>query len=176
MFYELVATIVAGVAGAGVALALNKLLGGRLPKWVMPIAAGVAMIAVSIANEYAWYGRNTANLPEGLVIVQTVENSSAYRPWTKIIPFTDRFMAVDTLSIRTHSAAPELRMVDTLFLGRWAAPNKLTVLADCAGLRRAPLFDSVDFGADGSIGGADWLSVPAEDPLLVAICSAEVPS
>jgi len=57
--------------------------------------------------------------------------------------------AVDTLSIRTHAVAPDLRMVDTLFLGCWAAPSKLivlTVLADCAGARRAPLFDSVDFG------------------------------
>ncbi|MCI2399266.1 hypothetical protein [Aliiroseovarius subalbicans] len=175
MFYELVATLVAGVAAAGVVLALNQLTGKRLPKWMMPVGAGLGMILVSIANEYAWYDRNAGNLPEGLVVAQTIENSSSYRPWTKVKPYIDRFVAVDVQSIRIHPEAPERRMVDTLFMGRWAAVNKLTVLADCDAGRRAALFDTVGFGADGSVQGAEWVTVPGDDPLLTTICSAEVP-
>ena len=175
MFYELVATLVAGVAAAGIVLLINKLTKGRLPGWMMPLAAAAAMVGVSIANEYAWYGRNTVNLPDGFVVAQTVEKSSLYRPWTKIAPYIERFVAVDTQQIKTHAKAPNLRMVDTYLFGRWAAPNRLTVLADCAGMRRAGLFDSVDFGSDGSVAGAGWVSVGVEDPLLGVICSAEVP-
>ena len=40
MFWELIATLMAGFAAAGVVLLLNKILRGRLPKWAMPIAAG----------------------------------------------------------------------------------------------------------------------------------------
>ncbi len=38
MFFEMVATLVSGFAGAGVVLLLNKISGGRLPKWAMPVA------------------------------------------------------------------------------------------------------------------------------------------
>ena len=47
MVFELIATIVAGFAGAGVALLLNKIFGGRLPRWIMPVAAGAAMLATT---------------------------------------------------------------------------------------------------------------------------------
>ena len=65
MFVELIATIFAGIACAGIAMALNRLTGRRLPKWIMPIAAGAGMIGMTISNEYTWFGRTAERLPAG---------------------------------------------------------------------------------------------------------------
>lgn len=172
MFWELVATLVAGVAAAGLVLALGKLTGGRLPRWVMPVAAGAAMIAMAIYNEYGWYPRTEANLPDGLEIVETVENRVWYRPWTYAAPYVERFVAVDRLSVQTHEAVPEHRLADVYLFGRWAPVHRLPVLADCAGWRRAALTDGFAFEDDGSVTGADWADVPEDDAIVTALCGA----
>ncbi|NRP13538.1 MULTISPECIES: hypothetical protein [unclassified Aliiroseovarius] len=170
MFFESIATVFAGLAMAGIVMAVNHTIRGRLPKWVMPVAAGLAMLAATIANEYAWYGRTVDSLPEGLTVIMESENRVAYRPWTYVTPFIDRFVVVDTFSERTHPDQPNLRVVDTLFLGRWSAPNKVPVLIDCAANTRAPLSDAITIGDDGSLSGVDWVSVDMTDPLLSNIC------
>lgn len=173
MFFEMVATLVSGFAGAGIVLVLNKISGGRLPKWAMPVGAGLAMIITTIANEYAWYDRTRDTLPEGMTVIETVENKAIYRPWTYVKPFTERFIALDEPSLRTHDAKPAMRMVDTYFFGRWSAPEKMVMLADCDAGKRAPLIDGVTFDADGNVTGVDWFAPEAEDPLVTAICKLE---
>lgn len=173
MFYETVATLVAGVAGAGLVLVVNKTLRGRLPKWATPVGAGLAMLIATIANEYSWYDRTVGGLPEGLDVIMQEENRAAFRPWTYVAPFVDRFVAVDTLSLRTHPRQPNLRIVDTLFMGRWAAPQKLTVLLDCTSGKRAQLTPAVNVGEDGIVTGADWVVAEGDDPLLAHSCKQE---
>ncbi|WP_371168083.1 hypothetical protein [Aliiroseovarius sp. 2305UL8-7] len=176
MFYEIIATLIAGVAGAGIVLLLNKLSGGRLPKWAMPVGAGLAMIVTTMANEYAWYGRTKDTLPDGFQVIQTVENKALYRPWTYVAPFVERFIALDAPSLRTHSAKPALRMVDTYVMGRWSAPQKMVVLTDCEAGLRAPLVDAVSFAEDGTVAGVDWFAPGEGDPLIGSICELERPS
>ena len=80
MFLELIATIVAGIAAAGIMMVITRASGGRLPKWLTPVAAGAAMIAATISNEYGWYGRTSKSLPDEFMIVDTVESKALYRP------------------------------------------------------------------------------------------------
>lgn len=170
MFLELVATFAAGFAAAGIVLTLNKVLGGRLPKWFMPVAAGAAMLAATISSEYSWFPRTKGSLPEGLEIVQIVEGKALYRPWTYAKPFIERFVAVDTASVNTHDKQPQMRLGDLYFFGRWAPVNKIAVLADCASRRRAALIDGVLFNEDGSVDGVEWVTAVAEDPVLNVMC------
>lgn len=170
MFLELIATIFAGIAAAGVVMLLNKLMGGRLPKWLMPVGAGAAMIAVTISNEYGWFPRTQASLPEGLAVVETVETKAFYRPWTYVYPYVERFAALDKGSVKTHKARPDHKLADMYYFGRWAPVHKLPVLTDCATSRRAALTDGVSFGENGKIEGVDWVKVAESDPTLVAIC------
>ena len=58
MFWELIAVFVAGFAGAGAVMLLNRVTGGRLPRWLMPLGAGAAMLVATISSEYGWYGRD----------------------------------------------------------------------------------------------------------------------
>ena len=50
MFWTLVTAIFAGFAGAGVGFALRHLSGRRLPKGIVPIAAGIMPAATAAAE------------------------------------------------------------------------------------------------------------------------------
>lgn len=170
MFLELIATFVAGIACAGIAMLVNIATGRRLPKWTIPIAAGAGMLAMTISNEYTWYARTVEQLPEGLAVAMTVEEQSWVRPWTQIWPYTKRFVAVDQATVRTNEAVPGQRLVDLYFFGRWSAVNQAPMLFDCAGSRSALLIDGAEFAADGSLTGADWQALAPDDALLRTAC------
>lgn len=170
MFFELIATIVAGFGAAGVALLLNKVLGGRLPRWVVPVTAGCAMLATTIVNEYGWYDRTVEALPDGLEVAMTVEDGAFYRPWAYVVPFVSRFLAIDTATIRTNEALPGQKMVEVYAFGRWAAPQSRLVMVDCTGGRRADIARGMAFDADGSLEGLAWRDIGTDDPIVKSAC------
>lgn len=170
MFLELIAIFIAGIAAAGLTLLVNRFLGGRLPRWMAPVAAGGVMILVAVFSEYGWYSRTEAALPEGLVVAHTVEEKALYRPWTYVWPYVDRFFAVDTATVRTHPKHAGIKLNHVYFFGRWAPVKEMMVLTDCVAGKRAALADAISFEADGSIDGTQWVTVPPEDPILTTVC------
>ena len=75
----------------GTFMLLNKLLGARIPKWVMPVCIGLALIIYHTYDEYSWGGRTMKGLHSKDVpfrVVDVREKSSIWRPWTKIWPLT----------------------------------------------------------------------------------------
>lgn len=172
MFLELIAVIFAGIAVAGVVMLINRATGGRLPRWAAPVAAGLAMIGVTVASEYGWYGRTVANLPEGLVVAEAVEKRSLYRPWTYVVAYHDRFVAVDTATLRSHPAAPEQFLAEVFFFGRWAPISQLSTVMDCQSWRRGVVEAKTEFSETGEISGVEWVSPPEDDSLLTTVCGA----
>jgi hypothetical protein len=171
MFFELIGTIVAGVAAALIVWALNRSLKGRLPSWMVPVAAGGAMLLATISSEYTWFSRAQSNMPEGFVVAETVEEKKFYRPWTYAKPFVSRFVAVDQATTRTHPSHPNQRIVDLVIFGRWARTAKIPALFDCAANARADLVDGVEFGDNGEVLDANWLTMEQDAPLLQAACA-----
>ncbi|WP_109312124.1 hypothetical protein [Ruegeria sp. AU67] len=170
MFLELIGTIFAGFAFAGIVMVLNKVTGGRLPRWMTPVAAGLGMIGMTITSEYSWYDRTRDTLPEGMTVIQEVESRAFYRPWTYAVPFVDRFAAIDAGSVRTNEQVPEQRLVELYFFGRWAPVSKLPVVVNCKEFSRANLADGAEFADDGRLVNADWIDVTASDPIVEATC------
>lgn len=170
MIFELIGTLTAGAAVALMVWALNRALKGRLPGWLMPLAAGSAMLLATISSEYGWYERTQATMPEHLVVAEAIEERAFYRPWTFVAPFVSRFVAVDLTTMRTHPDQPGQRIVDLVFYGRWARTAKVPMLFDCETGSRADIVDGVEFGASGVVLNADWHSLPSDDPLLKAAC------
>ena len=171
MFFELIGTILAGVATALLIWALNRVLKGRLPSWLIPVGAGAAMLIATISSEYGWFDRTKSTMPEGMVVAQTVEEAVIYRPWSYAVPFVTRFIAVDQATIRTHPQQPNQRMVDLVIYGRWTRTAKIPVLFDCGARQRADIVDGVEFGDDGEVIGAEWIPVAANDPVLEMACA-----
>lgn len=170
MFFELVGTIMAGIAAALFIWAIRRWKPG-IPNWVMPVGAGAAMLAAAVSSEYGWYGRIAGQLPESFVVAQRLDERSPLRPWTYLLPYTSRFMAIDRGSMRTHPQFPDQRMVDLYSFGRWAPNQRITVLWDCAGARSAALGEGAVFGADGQVANADWQPIAADDPVFRAACA-----
>ncbi|RBW61773.1 hypothetical protein [Ruegeria sp. A3M17] len=170
MFLELIGTIFAGFAFAGIVMVLNKVTGGRLPRWMTPVAAGLGMIGMTITSEYSWYDRTRDTLPEGMIVIQEVESRAFYRPWTYAVPFVDRFAAIDAGSVRTNEQVPEQRLVELYLFGRWAPVSKLPVVVNCKEFSRANLADGAEFADDGRLLNADWIDVTASDPIVEATC------
>lgn len=165
MAFELIAAISAGFALAGLALALRVLTRRRLPAWIVPVAAAAGMLGFAIWNEYTWYARSVASLPEGVIVVRAQEESALWRPWTYVRPIVTRFTAVDTRATRTNAAAPGQVLTTVLLVGRWQPAISVPVLFDCPGSRRAPLVGAARTGGEPA-----WEDLPPQDETLRAAC------
>jgi hypothetical protein len=171
MFFELVGTVLAGLAAALLVFAVRRFAPDRVPKWLMPVSAGAAMILATISSEYGWFGRVSGQLPEGFTVAETVEESAVYRPWTYLVPLTSRFIAVDHAGARTNPDFPGQRIVDLYFFGRWQPVQSIPVLFDCDGNRSVVLAEGTEFGSDGAIANPAWEDMPSDDPVLRAACA-----
>jgi hypothetical protein len=170
MLFEFIAAIAVGLGTAGLALILRHISGARLPIWLAPASAGLAMIAFMVTMEYSWEERTVERLPEGVVVVNASEESSWYRPWTYLRPLTLRLVAVDTRRNRRNEAQADRIMTTVLLLGRWMPTREIPVVYDCAGARRADLGEGVVLSANGDLQGAQWRSLDTDDPGLRAVC------
>lgn len=170
MLFELIATVAAGFAGAGAALLLHRLSARRLPRFIIPSAAGLAMFAYLIWSEYTWYQRTTEALPDSLVVFFRQTEQAVWRPWTYLSPVTERFAVVDRASTRRNEQVPGQVMVDVVLFARRAPVAKLPVLIDCIGLRRADIVDGVRFDEAGAVVGARWIALAPDDSLVGSVC------
>lgn len=164
MTFVLIAAIAIGLGAAGLALGLPRLLGLRAPRWLGPAAAGLAMFAFMLWNEYTWYDRSLAALPEGTVVAETYPHSSVFQPWTLVAPRIARFAAVLPKG-RTETGLIE---ADVVLAERFSGHYRVPHLFDCADGRRAPLPPG-----EGPVKASalDW-TAPPDDPLIAAACAA----
>lgn len=172
MIFEFVGTVLAGLAAALLVFAVRRYAPERIPKWAIPVVAGAAMIAATISSEYGWYGRMTDQLPEGVVVAQSVEDSVFYRPWTHIVPMKTRFVAVDQARAKTHPDFPGQRIVNLYFYGRWQPLQTIPVLFDCPGHRSVVIAAGTEFGPDGAVQDPAWQDMRPDDPVFRAACEA----
>ncbi len=100
MIWHLIAAIAAAMAGAGVALLLRSLTRNRLPKWIIPVFAGLGMLSYTIYFEYTWFDTKQARLPEGSVVVSAEKGAMLWRPWTMKYPMPLVYTVLDGANAR----------------------------------------------------------------------------
>ncbi|WP_417809234.1 hypothetical protein [Thioclava sp.] len=150
----------------------KKYRGVALPKWMMPTAAGMTIIVYSIWIEYTWYPHMRAEMPKSVVVLQAVDESVPWRPWTYLMPMVVRFMAVDSDKvIHPVASAPQLAETDLLLIGRWRPVQTVPTVYDCKTGSRADLIGGATLSPDGTLSGAQWMKLPEQDPGLKAVCS-----
>ena len=168
---ELIAAVVAAIACAGLALLARKVTRGRLPKWIVPIAAGLGLLGFAIWSEYDWFRRNTEGLPAGFEVVWQNTGASPLRPWTYLFPLTTGFIAFDRGTLVAHPANPSLRTARIYRFARWLRPQPGVMVFDCAGGRQVLLQGEAGLTAEGALTGADWSAAAVDDPMQVAACT-----
>ena len=157
-----------GILAACAAFIIRRATGLNI-RWLIPFSAGAAMLGFTIWNDYSWFGRQRAGLPEGVVVVEAFERSAALQPWTLIAPVVDRYSALDRRAAERHPDAPDIVRAP-LFLAQRFQPTYVTPqIIDCARGRRA---DAVEAGPRGLPPDDAWRPLSSGHPLLRAACGA----
>jgi hypothetical protein len=170
MAIELVAAIVAAAALAGIAHLARRLSGWRLPRWLVPVAAGVGLLGFTVWSEYDWFGRVSSELPEGVTVVWSETEANPLRPWTYVAPMTTRFIAIDGREILRHPADPGLRIARFYNFARWRPVEDRMMVFDCDEALQAILTDTVTVTPEGTLSGAEWTPVSEDDGFQRAAC------
>lgn len=168
MFFSLISTIVLGIAVAGSMMLVNHLAGGRLPRWLAPAAAGIAMLVYTIWTDYDWSARVARGLPGGLEVIETYETSNLLQPWTLVKPRINRMVALDRPSIEANANAPRYRKASLYLFARYQPPRELRQIYDCETGRRIDLLPSETVDPT-EIPEAAWEKL-VDDPIAREVC------
>jgi hypothetical protein len=167
MLIEFIATLSLGAGAAGLILLIQKLTRGALPRWAMPAAVGLAMLAFAVWSEYSWSVRSMNALGPDAIIASEVKQKQIWRPWTFLTPATTRLIALDGAGAVDMDGTV---IVDMYLVSRWQSGAVVPAAFDCLLNRRADLFEGRGDDIVVTLQSADWLAVGASDPVLRAAC------
>lgn len=173
MFWTLISVFIAGLAGAGIGMVLRHLTRQRLPKGIVPICAGLAMILATIGQEYGWENGVRSTMPADLVTVSTREQQAWYQPWTYVRPWVRGFMAYSPAETVEVSEGSGILAVQLRIQERWHPQTIVPILVDCPARRWADVTPEVSFPETGAPQGAAWREAGPEDPIVSTICGEE---
>jgi hypothetical protein len=157
-----------GLGTAGVVMLGFRAVGRRAPRWMPPLAAGVAMMSFYIWMEYAWFHRIANQLSGRIVVVETYSRSAWWQPWSLIHPQIVRFSAIDRRSV--EAVGDELARVEMWLVDRFTGSAQVSQVYDCAEARRLDVTENTRFDTRGRPVGGDWRRVAADDPHRLAAC------
>lgn len=170
MLWELIATVFAGLGAAGIALLLRKLSKNRAPRWLIPVFAGAAMMGFQIQSEYTWYQHTASRLPEGVVVIKTVEEQTALRPWSYLYPQTLRFIAADVANASANNINPQVKLIDLYFFERRAQARRVPQVVHCQLLAQTDFSAELQIPEGSSALNGNWKKLNSDDPLVSALC------
>ncbi|MEO1201728.1 MAG: hypothetical protein AAFX10_03405 [Pseudomonadota bacterium] len=172
MIFTLLGTIVLGVAVAGALLFVVRVLKVPLPRWVIPTAAGAAMLIFHVYIAYTWIDRTVAALPASIRVVQVLSERSLLQPWSLVRPVDNRFTAIDVDGLKHNAAHPGLVLTQVLFVQRYYPTVVVDQLYDCNNSRRADLAAEDEIGPDGLPRDLQWIDLAPDDAARQVVCSA----
>lgn len=94
MIWQLLIAAGAAFLAAGIAQYVRLLTAKKLPKWIVPAAAGLGILGYQLYMEYSWFERTQALLPAGAVVTEVRQTPAFWRPWTFVFPMSMGFSAV----------------------------------------------------------------------------------
>ncbi len=95
MTWHLFAVFIIGLCLGGIAFFLRKASRNRLPKWIIPIAAGIGMFGYLAYYDYNWFAHKRSQLPVGSVVVEQGRATNFFKPWRYLIPPVSSFVVLD---------------------------------------------------------------------------------
>lgn len=170
MLFNLIGTFIVGIAAAGSIMLTFRLLRRPAPRWLLPTAAGAAMLGFHLWNEYTWFDRTAMALPDHVVVAQHYTYETPFQPWTLLMPRINRFSALDRASIRRNDQAPDYVMADVFLVTRLAQTAKVTQIYDCGQARRTEVSASSTIDEHGLPVDATWTASEADEPLFKLVC------
>ncbi|WP_157315205.1 hypothetical protein [Chitinibacter sp. GC72] len=170
MIWELIATVVAGVGAAGIALFLHRLKPTRFPRYLIPFFAGAGMLGFSIYGEYSWFKHTENRLPQGVKVVHVVDGSSWWRPWSFVAPHKLQFVALDTNSRTENTLNPEFIRIDLYFFEYRHPTRMLRQIVDCQRKKRTAFSENLVLPPTGAVSGSEWQALAVDDKIYQLSC------
>ncbi|MEM1288588.1 MAG: hypothetical protein AAGH60_09585 [Pseudomonadota bacterium] len=171
MLLGYVGAVVAGLTLAGIVLAVSKTFKLSPPKWIYPATVGLGMIGLTIYLEYTWFPRTQSELPDEVVVVETFRTQKFYQPWTYLIPQVDRFVAVDTASVRRNEDVEGVVLVDTFLMERTLSALLATQFVDCNQGRRLLADEGLQLSQDRLLEADGWVDLGLTNALVQTACA-----
>ena len=171
MIWELLATLIAGVGAAGIALLLKKVSPTLFPRYLVPAFAGIGMLTFQVHGEYSWYAHQQSLLPKGVEVVRTIEGTSWWRPWSFLVPHTLQFVALDTNQLAAHEQNSELQLIDLYFFAYREPARMLKQVIHCQQQKRILYSDTLVLPKAGEPLNDQWQPLSSDDPVLRLSCS-----
>ncbi len=173
MIWHLIAAICAALAGAGIALVLRSLTRKWLPKWIIPVFAGLGMLGYTIHYEYTWFDNTQARLPQGSLVVASEEGDMLWRPWTMYFPMPLVYTVLDNAHAEVQNA-PAGRIA-RFVLYRFEKQHLVSTVTNHSYqllCRERAMFQLND---KGEARFDTFRELAAESPLYQALCVADRP-
>lgn len=95
MIWHLLAVFIFGICAGSLAFLFIKLSRNRLPKWLIPVFAGIAMLSYLAYYDYTWFDFKRSQLPAESVVVEEGRASNFFRPWSYAVPPVSSFVVLD---------------------------------------------------------------------------------
>lgn len=125
MLFEFAATLIAGVALAGIALGALKMSRGRLPKWIVPAAGGIGILCTTIYAEYVW-AENA--VPDDAIVIERAYSQAPYKPWTYAWPNVSAVLYAKDISTTDTNNVYSGHIIAA---ARWKEPSGVLVRVNC---------------------------------------------
>lgn len=171
MFWELIATLLAGLGAAGVAVMIRRITRNHFPRWFIPVFAAVGMFGTQIYSEYTWLDHQVNRLPQGVILAKPIMQTSFWRPWSYIQPQVLRFIAADMANATTNQQNPEILLVDLYFFERHNPARRMSQVFYCAKQARADFSNDLPVPQPDEMLSPHWHILDSDDELLNAVCS-----
>jgi hypothetical protein len=172
MAITLIGALSVAILAACVAFILYRLT-GVFPKWIIPVAAGTGMLGFTIWNDYTWFGRTVAALPDTVQVTDSFGQTHFLQPWSLVVAPTARFRAVDLRTVERHPESPSIRRAAVFIAARFSPTFVTPQIFDCERNMRADA-DPASLGGDGLPRPEAWVAIDPANPLLRAVCDARV--
>ncbi len=111
--------------------AIARYLRVPLPKFVLPMLAGLTMFSYNIYMSYSWIDRMVASYTPEVVVLKEYRSKSFFAPWTILVPRVSHFIAANT------KKEPQLIEGTNVIEGALVAmqehidPENMSVLVNC---------------------------------------------
>lgn len=121
--------LVAAVCGP--VWAIFRTLKVELPKFVLPLLAGITLLSYNAYMRYTWSDRTAEAFPPEVVVLKEYRHSNVFEPWTFLYPRVSHFIAADKTQTRTNEKHPDVVMGSTVMMQEHQDTTTMTVLVNC---------------------------------------------
>ncbi len=172
---DLIAVLIVGAAAALFTWLFFRTRRRPMPRKLLPLVIGAAMLAYGVWSEYSWSWRTAAALPAGVVVIDEIAESRPWKPWTYLFPEVGRMIAIDRNGMRRNERFPGLVMVDVVLLERWLPARHVVQIIDCANARLADATATTELTEGALPPTGAWVELKRDSSLYRAVCGSSPP-